>query len=191
MTDRPPLKPLSIEDWDKSIFHVRDDMRGRPLNVHGLMAHNPALLAAWWNLRMHVVRGGGLSDRHRELIVLRVAVQMRAWYEWASHVERGLAAGLTTAEIERIRRGNEDGSWDPDDALVLRAVDDCIQQRGITGSTLRALYERFTPAQILDIIAVHGTYVFLGTIINTWDPGLDDFVKAPPGLMRENWLNDF
>lgn len=190
MTDRPPLKPLAAEDWNNSIVHVRDDMRGRPLNVHGLMAHNPALLDAWWKLRMHVVRDGGLSDRHRELIVLRVAVQMRAWYEWASHVERGLAAGLTAAEIERIRRGNDDDSWGPDDALVLRAVDDCMQQRAIRGSTLQALYERFSPAQILDIIAIHGTYVFLGTIINTWDPELDEFVKVPPGITRENWLND-
>lgn len=190
MTDHPPLKPLPPEDWDESVFPVRDAMRGRPLSVHGLMAHNPALLAAWWDFRMHVVRGGGLSDRHRELIVLRVAVQMRAWYEWASHVERGLAAGLTTAEIERIRCSTDDGSWDADDALVLRAVDDCIQQRGISESTLRALYERFSPAQILDIIAVHGTYVFLGTIINTWDPELDDFVKIPPGITRENWLQD-
>ena len=67
MTHRLPLKPLPAEDWDESVFRVRDGMRGRPLSVHGLMAHNPALLAAWWDFRMHVVRGGGLTDRRRSL----------------------------------------------------------------------------------------------------------------------------
>lgn len=190
MTDSPLLKPLPAEQWDDSLSRVLDDMRGRPLNVHALMAHNPALLAAWWNFRMHGVRGGGLSDRHRELIVLRVAVHMRAWYEWASHVERGLAAGLTLEEIERVRRGSDDGSWESDDALVLRAVNDCIEQRGIGASTLRALHERFSAAQILDIIAIHGMYVFLGTIINTWDLEPDEFVKLPAGTTRQNWLEN-
>lgn len=190
MTDRPPLKPLPPEEWDTSLGRVLGDMRGRPLNVHGLLAHNPELLAASWDLRMHAVGGKGLSNRQRELIVLRVAVHMRAWYEWASHVERGLAAGLTLDEIERIRRGTDDSSWKSEDALVLRAVEDCIQHRGISESTLRGLGEHFSPAQILDILALYGMYVFLGTVINSWDPELDEFVKMPPGASRESWLGD-
>lgn len=187
MKDLSVLKPLPIEKWDGSLSRVIDDMRGRPLNVHSLMAHNPALLDAWWDLRMHAVSGGKLSNRHRELIVLRVAVHMRAWYEWASHVERGLAAGLTIAEVERVRYGTDDADWETDDALILRAVDDCVLRRGIRGNTLRALHDQFGPAQILDLIAIHGMYVFLGTIINSWDLELDEFVDLPPGMRREAW----
>lgn len=190
MTDSLLLKPLPAERWDPSLSRVLDDMRGRPLGVHCLMAHNPALLDAWWDFRMHSVSGGGLSDRHRELIILRVAVHMRAWYEWAVHFERGLLAGLTLEEIERIRRGSDDGSWEMHDALVLRAVNDCIERREIGASTLRALHQQFRPAQILDILAIHGMYVFLGTIINTWDLEPDEFVKLPAGITRENWLED-
>lgn len=190
MTDSPLLKPLPAERWDASLSRVLDDMRGRPLGVHRLMANNPALLDAWWDFRMYGVSGGGLSDRHRELIVLRVAVHMRAWYEWGSHVERGLAAGLTLEEIERIRCGSDDGSWETHDALILRAVNDCIEQRGISTTTLGALHQEFKPAQILDIIAIHGMYVFLGTIINTWDLDIDEFVKLPAGITRQNWLED-
>lgn len=187
MTDLPALKPLPVEEWDASLSRIIEGMHGRPLNVHGLMAHNPALLNAWWDFRMHGVSGGKLSSRHRELIVLRVAVHMRAWYEWASHVERGLAAGLTIAEIEHVRYGTGGAGWDVDDALILRAVDDCFQHRGISTDTLRALHDRFSPAQILDILAIHGMYVLLGTIINTWDLELDESVKLPEGVTRETW----
>lgn len=187
MTDLPPLKPLPVEQWETSLSRVIGDMHGSPLNVHGLMAHNPALLDAWWDFRMHTVSGGKLSRRHRELIVLRVAVHMRSWYEWASHVERGLAAGLTTAEIERVRRGTGDAGWAVDDALILRAVDDCFQHQGMSADTLGELRDRFSSAQILDILAIHGMYVLLGTIINTWDLELDESVKLPQGMTRETW----
>ncbi len=187
MTDLSALKPLPVGDWDGSLARVLEEMRGRPLNVHGLMAHNPALLDAWWDFRMHGVSGGTLSNRHRELIVLRVAVRMRAWYEWASHVERGLAAGLTMAEIDRVRCDAGDAGWEVEDALILRAVDDCFQHRGISADTLRSLHDRFSSAQVLDILAIHGMYVLLGTIVNTWDLGLDASVKLPQGVTRETW----
>lgn len=187
MTDLPDLKPLPAEEWDVSLSRVLDDMGGRPLNVHGLMAHNPALLGAWWDFRMHSVNGGELSDRHRELVILRVAVHMRAWYEWASHVERGLAAGLTLAEIEHVHRGTGDAGLGSDDTLVLSAVDECFLHRGVRAETLRALHERFSPAQILDIIAIHGMYVVLGAMINTWGLELDKSVELPPGVTEEGW----
>lgn len=187
MSDVPDLKPLPPEEWDASLIRVIDDMEGQPLNVHGLMAHNPTLLRTWWDFRMHVVNGGELSDRHRELIILRVAVHMRAWYEWASHVERGLAAGLTLTEIEHVRHGPNDAGWKPDDALVLRAVDECFLHRGIREETLGALRERFTPAQILDVIAIHSMYVGLGVMINTWSVELDSSVSLPPGVSEACW----
>lgn len=190
MTNDPDLEPVPAEEWDPSLSRVLDDMGGRPLNVHGLMAHNPALLRAWWEFRMHAVTGGALSNRHRELIVLRVAVHMRAWYEWASHVERGVAAGLTHAEIEAVRRRIDDVGWRSDDGLVLRAVDDCFDHRAIRRETLLALHERFSAAQILDIVALQGTYAMLGAMINTWGLELDKSVELPPDTTEETWLAD-
>ena len=86
------MKPLAIDEWDASLQWVIDDMQGRPLQLHCLLANHPDLLNAWWNYRMHSVRGGDLAQRDCELVILRVAVHMEAWYEWAAHVVRGAAA---------------------------------------------------------------------------------------------------
>lgn len=99
------MKPLHPKEWDESLKHVIADMKGRPLNVHGLMANHPDLLNAWWDFRNYSVRGGALEQRDCELVILRVAVQVRSWYEFASHVERGIAAGLSIEEIENVRQG--------------------------------------------------------------------------------------
>jgi 4-carboxymuconolactone decarboxylase len=182
MTDSLNVQPLAVGDWDIRLAPIISDMRGRPLNVHKLMANNPELLLAWWNFRKHVVSGGKLQQRHRELIILRVAVHMKCWYEWASHVDRGLNVGLSPDEIECVRLGRIAAGWAPSDALVLRAADECFDKRKITLETRIELHSHFTPAELMDLIAICGAYVTLGTMINTWGLELDEFTGSPDNM---------
>ena len=99
------MKPVPLQDWDHSLQHVIDDMNGIAINIHALMANHPALLNAWWDLRNYLVHGGDLDQRQCELVILRVAVHMRSWYEWGSHVVRGIDSGLSTEEIARVQSG--------------------------------------------------------------------------------------
>ena len=95
------MKPLPPSQWDPSLQHIIDEMQGRPINLHRLLANHPALLKAWWTYRMYAVHGGSLELRETEILILRVAVHMRAWYEWAAHVDRGLATGPYSAQSTR------------------------------------------------------------------------------------------
>ena len=65
MTDSSDVRPIGVSEWDLRLAPIVAEMRGRPLNVHKLMANNPELLLAWWNFRTHVVRGGRLQQRCR------------------------------------------------------------------------------------------------------------------------------
>ncbi|MBT8102296.1 MAG: carboxymuconolactone decarboxylase family protein [Gammaproteobacteria bacterium] len=171
------MKPLPLIDWDESLSHVIDDMNGRPLNVHGLMANHPELLNAWWDYRNHAVGGGALEQRDCELVILRVATHMQSWYEWASHVDRGLASGLSVEDIERVRRGPDDSGWNDRDAALLRGVDELVTERGISPAMQEELANHFTDVQLLDVIAIHGMYITLGCMINTWGLALDESVE--------------
>ena len=192
MATPPPLEPLDPADWDPSLAHVLEDMRGAPINVHRLMAHNPALLAAWWNFRNHSVRGGALGQRRGELVILRVAVHLRSWYEWASHVDRALAVGLTMEEIERVKAGGEADGWAPAEAALLAAVDELVADRSLSAATLARLGAHFETAEIMDIIAIHGMYVILGCMIATWGLALDPATAArlPDGVTRDAFEAD-
>lgn len=151
-------------------------MKGRPINVHGLMAHHPGLLRAWWRFRNHTVRGGALADRDREVVVLAVARYMRNDYEWRSHVDRGLAAGLTGEEIERIRTGT--GEWAAKDALLLEAVHGLLTEHAVPDGCLDRMRQLFSVDQVMDVIFIHGAYVILGCLLNTFEVPLDDDVAA-------------
>ena len=183
------MEPLPLKQWDQSLQHVLDDMQGRPLNVHSLMANHPEFLNAWWDYRNYSVGGGALEQRDRELVILRVAVHLRVWYEWASHVVRGLAADLTMDEIDRVLTGPAATQWCDRDALLLSAVDQLIQNRSIDDDTQSALAKYFSANQIMDVIAVQGLYVPLGCMINTWGLDLDEHVaeRLPQGVTREKF----
>jgi len=170
------MEPIPPQDWDASLQHVIDDMNGRPLNIHSLMANHPRLLNAWWDLRNYSVNGGDLEQRHCEIAILRVAVHTNSWYEWASHVVRGLASGLTLAEIERVREGPNAEGWDVQDAALLLAMDNLAENQAIAKDTLQELGEHFTQQQVLDMIVLHGMYNTLACMIKTWGIELDAHV---------------
>ena len=192
MTDDKITGPLPTDEWDTRLAHVIEDMNGRPINVHKLMANHPELLKAWWDIRNYTVAGGDLGQRHAELLILRVALHMKNWYEWASHVQRGLASGLTMDEIDRVKTGPEDPGWQPDERLLIRAVDELVHDRAVTDATLEALREHFTDRQILDAIVTQGAYVTMGCILNTWETPVDEQVEAglPSGENRKAFEAD-
>ena len=187
------VKPLAIADWDESLASIIDDMGGEPINVHSLMAHNPALLKAWWDFRNYSVAGGALGKRGGELVILRVATHMKSWYEWGSHVERSLACGLSMAEIERLKWGSDSAEWDADEVVLLNSVDELVETHGLKPSSHAALREHYSVSQIMDIIAIHGMYVILGCMINTWGLELDAHVKdsLPETITREVFETEY
>jgi len=153
-------------------------MKGAPINVHQLMANNPNLLKAWWDFRNYSVEGGTLGKRGGELVILRVAVHMQAWYEWGSHVDRALACGLTIEEINRVLLHSTNEHWHDTDACILRSVDELIKNHCLSAQTQVELSKYFSSAQVMDIIAIHGMYVILACMIKSWGLTLDDAVQA-------------
>lgn len=183
------MTPLSLNKWEKSLKPVIDDMNGRPLNVHALLAHHPALLEAWWPLRKHLVTGGDLARRECELVILRTASHMGSWYEWASHVVRGMDSGLSLEEISDVRDG--DANWGEREAVLLAAVDQLTQHRALSPEMLMRLGAFYTDRQVLDLVHLHGMYTTLASILATWEVELDEHVAqrlpdtvTPEGFAR-------
>jgi alkylhydroperoxidase family enzyme len=185
--------PLPIDQWDPALKKIISDMKGQPINVHKLMAHHPELLLAWWNFRNHSVTGGALGARLGELVILRVAVHMKAWYEWGSHVDRSLACGLSLTEVERVKTGPSAQGWSPQEKAVLLAVDELIDNHAISPQTQELLGQSCTVQQVFDLIAIQGMYVILGGLINSFGLELDDVVeqRLPTGVSQQAFEAEF
>ncbi|MDJ0750780.1 MAG: carboxymuconolactone decarboxylase family protein [Woeseiaceae bacterium] len=165
------MNPLPVAQWDNRLQNVIDDMGGSPLNIHALMANHPPLLSAWWDLRMYLVNGGDLGQRHCELAILRIAVHLKNWYEWGSHVVRGLDSGLSPDEIDRVVSNT--GNWSEADAALLAAVDEIVSDNRLSEASLERLAPHFTDRQVMDLMHLHGMYRTIACLIETWGLELD------------------
>ncbi len=184
------MKPMPPDQWDPSLQHIIGDMHGRPIQIHCLLANHPALLNAWWSYRMHSVQGGDLEQRDCELVILRVAVHMKAWYEWAAHVDRGLVAGLSLDEIYRVAEGPSAVAWDEKDSTLLNAVDQLISDRTIDHATQTRLENFFSARQVMDIISLQGMYLTIACLIGTWPIEIEDHIvqRLPEEVTEESFL---
>jgi len=170
--DAERLDPLRPGQWPPELDEILQSL-GNPLNIHGIMAHHTALTLAWMPFRNHIVANSSLEPRHRELLILRTAVNCNATYEWEHHVVRGREAGLSHDEIQRVKDGPGAAQWSSADRLLLLAADECHRESVISDTTLHDLCLVFNERQQLDIIATVGMYMTLAVIIRTYKVPLE------------------
>lgn len=184
----PRIPPLPPEEWPTeyraalaalrpaNARHTPLSTKNRPkgLNVLGTLAHHPALAQAYYTLNGHLLLATTLSERQRELLVLRVSAVRKSSYEWAQHVFVGRDVGLTDEEIGRIAYGPDAPFWSELDAAMLRAVDELLGPGAITATTWAALTTELDTQQILDLICTVGLYETLARIFASLEVEMDD-----------------
>lgn len=171
MTQELNLPPLSDADWPPEIAEMRAGFAGG-LNVYRVMAHHPALLRAWADLRDHVVNRTALGRVRSEVVILRTGFRLGSGYEWAHHVVRARTCGLDDARILALR--GETRAMSPEDALVAGAVDELIDNAELRPATASRLAALVGKEGVLDLIATVGFYSVLGFILKSFDTPLDD-----------------
>ena len=185
----PRLVPVLPGDWDETTHQAlgafpqaRDFVFSRwqagtvgVRGMHGLgmLVHNPALAKAFLTFNAHVARTPSLSARVRELVILRISWLRRSEYEFIQHVVIARSVGLTDADIDRIELGPDALGWEPEDADIVRAVDELHGQARIGDETFARLSKRFDTAELIDLVFAIGCYEIMAMAFNTFDIQLE------------------
>jgi alkylhydroperoxidase family enzyme len=157
----------------------RDEGRPKGLNVLGTFAQYPALAQAFHTFNGHVLFASTLSQRDRELLVLRVASLRRAAYEWEQHVVQARDAGLSDDEIARIAAGPDAPGWPDLDRAMLLAADELVGDGTISDRTWAALSTGLDQHQMMDLVFTVGAYEVLAMALRSFGVQLDDDLKSP------------
>jgi 4-carboxymuconolactone decarboxylase len=169
-----PCPPITDADWPEDIAQLREDFAGK-LNVYRVMAHHPALLAAWAPLRRHVVRETALGPERSEVVILRAGYRLGSDYEWAHHVSRARALGIADARIRSLR--GPLAEMTAEDALLAEAVDYLFEEKGLSPDLEQRLAKAFGRHAVFDLIATVGFYSTLGFLLNTYRPPIDNGIS--------------
>jgi 4-carboxymuconolactone decarboxylase len=138
-----PVDLEAIDDAQREALAVltgnsRDATRsgGTVLNIFRTLVHAPKALTAFLGWGSYILsRSNSLSQRDRELVILRTGFNCRSGYEFTQHTRIGRDAGLSEAEIEAIKAGPGDPGWSTADRALLRATDDLTRDFHVSDSS--------------------------------------------------------
>ena len=172
---KPRIPPLPRAEWTddaREVFAFWGEPNsweeGSKTNIIMTMGTHPDLGKAYNVWGKHLLMSNTLSTRALELLILRVAWRVKSAYEWHNHVGYGLNAGLTLDEIAVLRTFPEGGDWNEQDALVLRSVDELIDNGNLSDATWDALGAHFDKRQKMDLVFSIGHYVMTSWAMATF-----------------------
>jgi alkylhydroperoxidase family enzyme len=161
---------------------------GPPPNVFTTLARHRRLFRRWLRFAGAMMPGGSIRRADTELLILRVAHNTDAPYEWAQHARIALSAGLTKADIERVHDGPDAPGWTPRQAMLLRAADELHATYDVSDSTWAALETELDERQRIELCLLVGHYTMLAMTLNalqvTPDPPPQTLPKAVGALQR-------
>jgi alkylhydroperoxidase family enzyme len=144
------------------------------LNVFKTIARDSEALKAFMSWGGYILsRRNALAPREREIVVLRTGFLCRAGYEWAQHVPIGMRAGLTSEEIEHIKRGASAPGWNALDRALLDASDELHRDQFIGDATWAALKTHLSDKQCMDVVFTAGQYTQVCMMLNSFGVQLD------------------
>jgi AhpD family alkylhydroperoxidase len=108
MTRIPTHTVTSAPEASRDALKALEAKFGKVLNIHGAMAHAPAVLETYAGIQNALQDKGVLDARTREAIALAVANVDECSYCQAAHTLAGKAAGLSEGQTIDIRRGQVD-----------------------------------------------------------------------------------
>ncbi len=186
-----PVDLSKIDDEQREALAVfastaRDVTRsaGPVLNIFRTLVRAPQALKSFLAWGGYILSPrNSLSERDRELVILRTGVNCGSGYEFTQHTSIGLAAGLTEAEIEAIKAGPGDPSWSPQDRAMLQATDDLTRDFHVSDASWAAL-SFLSDKQKMDLVMTVGQYTQVSMMLNSFGVQLDPGQKLDPALDR-------
>jgi alkylhydroperoxidase family enzyme len=180
VTDRPAaprIAPLPPPDGQ------------RQLNIFRTLAHNRPLYKGFLALGGHLLAGGGLPAREREIVILRTGFRCGSEYEFGQHTRIGRDAGLTDEEIAALADGGP-ARWSHDDEALIAMVDDLCIADSVGEQTWRRLSARWSEEHLIELLVLAGYYRLVSGVLNSvgvalepetsgWPEGADGLPRAP------------
>ena len=142
-------------------------MGTQPPAVFTTLGRGRGLFWGWLHFAGKLMPGGKLPRRETELVILRVADLRGCDYEFEHHRRLGRRAGLTPAEIDRVRVGSTDPGWSAGDRLLLQATEELIDTKNLGDDSWTDLTAAYDHRTVIELLLLVGHYDMLATTLMT------------------------
>jgi 4-carboxymuconolactone decarboxylase len=153
------------------------DSTGALNGPFGVMLHAPLIGKALQNLGAAIRFNSSLSDRVREIAILRVAVVEESEFEWFAHEPVARAAGLADTELDFIRNGSFTSETEAEQAAY-DLVDALLHAGDVSDQSFEETALRIGLPQIYELTVLVGYYRTLAQSMRLFGIGLPDVESA-------------
>jgi 4-carboxymuconolactone decarboxylase len=123
--------------------------------------------------------GTSLSPRLSELAILVTGAHWQAGYEWFAHAPIGIAAGLSPAAVEAIRKGETPTGLADDEQLVYQFAYEMWRDRRVSDATYQATKAKLGEPAVVELVGVLGYYTLISMTIVTFGVPLPEGTAEP------------
>ena len=141
--------------------------RTAPPAIFTTLGRGRGLFWGWLHFAGRLMPGGRLPRRETELVILRVATVRDCAYELEHHVRLGRRAGVTAADVERVRVGSAADGWAAHERLLMRVTEELLATRDLTDATWNELRAAYDERTVIEILLLVGHYDMLATTLTT------------------------
>jgi len=141
--------------------------RTTPPAIFTTLGRGRGLFWGWLHFAGRLMPGGKLPRRETELVILRVASVRGCDYEFEHHVRLGRRAGVTTADVERVRTGSTADGWQDHERLLMKAAEELLLTRDLSDPTWDELRATYDERRVIELLLLVGHYDMLATTLMT------------------------
>lgn len=134
---------------------------------YNLLLRSPVLADRMFRLLDYLRFNSSVPRRLNEFAIL---IQSRLWtsqLEWVAHYPLAIKAGLSEAVAADVKADRRPGSMQPDEALVYDLFMELAKTHAVSDATFARARELFTEQQVVDLVAVGGTYITVAMLLAT------------------------
>ena len=107
-----------------------------------------------------------LPPKLREFVIVIVAREWTQRYEWHSHSELAMKAGLSEEIVKAIAAGRRPQRMSDDEETIYDFCTELHANHSVSDATYARALEKFGEQGIVDMVGVNGYYTFLSMLMN-------------------------
>lgn len=136
-----------------------------PPNLFMTMGRHRRLFFGWLHFAGRLMPGGRLPRRDTELVILRTAHLRDCGYEFEHHRRLGRRAGVSDADVERVKAGAGEPGWSSRERALLSACDELHYSQNLSDTAWQALAAHLDERELIEFVFLIGHYQMLATAI--------------------------
>lgn len=184
---RLPDPTASLSPQGQELYDQLVAKRGRIDGMYRSLLNHPELTRQVSDLGAFLRFGSGaLPDALRELIILWVARQLNAAYEWVKHEPVAREAGVEAAVIEAIRSRHEPPGLNDLQKAALTAARCVLERRSIPLAAQDILTAALGVKGAVELVVLCGFYEMIAGVIFAFDVPLPEGARHPFPEIKAN-----